>query len=111
MEIKRLSDTLGGAGKFILYGPSGSGKTYSLRTLPEDETVIISTERGLRSLRKAVPDMAVLEVSSMEEMREAFILAVSNDFQYIVLDSLSKLAGICLNEEKQNRKCLFIVKA
>jgi hypothetical protein len=99
MEIKRLSDTLGGAGKFILYGPSGSGKTYSLRTLPEDETVIISTERGLRSLRKAVPDMAVLEVSSMDEMREAFVLAL--DFQYIVLDSLSKLAAICLNEEKQ----------
>lgn len=99
MEIKRLSDTLGGAGKFILWGPSGSGKTYSLRTLPEDETVIISVERGLRSLRKAVPDMAVLEVSTMDEMRDAFTTAMEHDFPYIALDSLSKLAEICLAEE------------
>lgn len=99
MEIQKLSEIHRGAGKFLLYGPSGSGKTYSLATLPVEETIIINTERGLRTLIDIAPDVSVLMVDTQEQMREAYELANSDQFKYIAIDSLTKYADIILAEE------------
>jgi len=104
MEIKKLSETIKGNGTAILYGPSGSGKTMSLATLPQDETLIISTERGLLTLMDIAPNLGVLEVSTMNEMREAFGIAAKSNYKYIAIDSLTKLADICLVEEMEKTK-------
>ena len=104
MEIKRLYETLGGSGKFILYGPSGSGKTRSLGTLPNDETLIISAEKGLRSLKKVSPDMAVAEVKTMDDVTQVYMEILKGDYPYIAIDSLTKIADFCLAEEMAKTK-------
>ena len=105
MEIRKLSETVKGSGKFILYGPSGSGKTFSLSTLPP-KTIILAVEKGLRTLSDISPGLSVAEINSIDDMRDAYVHLAENpgEFDYVAIDSISELAEIALNEAKNNSK-------
>lgn len=97
MEIQKLSQTTRGSGKYLIYGNSGSGKTFSLSTLPLEKTLIINAEQGLRTLDEICPDISVANVESMDDIREAE--EHFSDYDFIAIDSLSKIGEICLAEE------------
>ena len=90
-----------GYGNFILYGQSGSGKTYSAVTLP-GKTLILSAEKGLRTLAELAPDMDVADINSMADMREAAALLMQPGHGYdtVFIDSLSELGEMALAEAK-----------
>jgi len=106
MEIKKLSETVSGKGNFILYGPSGSGKTFSLSTLPESETLILAVEKGLRTLTEIAPNIDVVQIDAINDMREAFEFLNSGEhgYNYVAVDSLSELSDIALDEAKERSK-------
>lgn len=94
----------------ILHSPSGFGKTYSIRTIPDPETVlVISTEDGLLTIRKSCPEMSAIKITNISELRELYEAFLNKDdsvahFRTIVLDSLTEIAEALLLEEKTSNK-------
>jgi phage nucleotide-binding protein len=104
MEIKKLIDTVTGHGNFILYGPSGSGKTFSISTIP-GKVLILSAEKGLRTLAEIMPNADVVEVNTIEDMREAHgVLSKGGEYDVVVIDSLSEIGEMALAEAKAATK-------
>ncbi len=100
MRIQKVSETVTGKGNFILYGRSGCGKTFSASTIP-DKTLILSAEKGLRTLVELAPDMDVTEIKTVKDMREAHtFLAGNREYKTVFVDSLSELGEIALSEAK-----------
>lgn len=98
-RIKRTSNDAPIHAKFLVYGMSGTGKTTLAATLPKP--FVISAEGGLLSLRGA--DIPYVEVKTIDDIREAFVLLSSSDaseIQSVVLDSISEIAEIVLLSEK-----------
>jgi phage nucleotide-binding protein len=101
MEIKKVTQTVTGHGNFILYGPSGSGKTFSAATLGGNP-LILSAEKGLRTLVEICPDMDVVEVDTIATMREAHTyLTTDEDHDIVLIDSLSEIGEMALLEAKE----------
>ena len=82
--------------KMIIYGDSGVGKTTLCSTAPKP--IIISAEKGLLSLAEF--DLPVIEITSIEELDEAYDWCMANKDKYetICLDSITEIAEICLAE-------------
>lgn len=88
--------------KVLVHGPAGSGKTRLCGTTG-GKTIIISAEAGLLSLRGQ--DIDVIEVKTMEQLREAYeFLASDTTYQWVCLDSISEIAEVVLSEEKAGTK-------
>jgi len=93
----------------LLHGDSGIGKTTSLRTLPEDRTLIAIGERGAIPLRKH--SFRVLQIESWDDVREMIrmfhageatpggvMLGTNGDSfecRNLAIDSLSELSELC----------------
>jgi phage nucleotide-binding protein len=89
--------------KVLVYGHAGAGKTSLIRTLPNP--VILSAEGGLLSI--ADSDLPFIEIKTIEDLREAYKWATSdeaNQFQSVALDSISEIAEVVLNAEKKLTK-------
>jgi hypothetical protein len=86
--------------KVLVHGPSGAGKTRLAATV--NKPLIISCESGLLSLREY--DLAVWKVSRMEDLQGAYQEALKPEYEWIVLDSISEIAEVCLAEEKRLNK-------
>lgn len=87
--------------KCVVYGEAGVGKTVLGSTAPKP--IIISAERGLLSL--ADKDIAVIEVEGYGDALKAFDYVKANDdYETIVLDSLSEIAEKMLAEFKRFEK-------
>jgi phage nucleotide-binding protein len=90
--------------KILVYGASGAGKTTLCGTTGAP-TIIISAEAGLLSLRDK--DIAVIEVSSISDVHEAYAYLMSEEgshYQWVCIDSISEIAEVVLNFEKKNSK-------
>ena len=100
MEIKRTSDVVMDGITILVYGQSGVGKTSLIRTIP-GRVLILSAEAGLLSLRDT--DIEYVGIHSMADLNEAYsyILSHLEDYNCIVLDSLSEIGEVILASEKK----------
>jgi len=104
MEIKKLIDTVTGHGNFILYGPSGSGKTFSISTIP-GKVLILSAEKGLRTLVELMPNVDVGDINTIADMREAYEFLLKDSlYTTVVIDSLSELGEMALQEAMETTR-------
>jgi len=89
-----------------VYGESGFGKTRLCATTGcPDQTLIISCEGGLLSLREE--NITAVEVRSLQEMREVlkFVKSPEGDkYKWVCLDSVTEIANIVLKEMKEELK-------
>lgn len=86
--------------KALVHGPSGAGKTRLSATI--ESPLIISAEAGLLSLRDY--DLPVWTVKSLADMEGAYSEALKDCYKWVVLDSISEIAEVCLSEEKKETK-------
>ena len=96
-----------GAGRLncLLYVAAGAVKTFSIRTLPDlAHTLIISVEGGLMSISDL--DVRVAEVRTLAELRSVYqyLHSGDHDVSWVVVDSASELAELCLTEAKASEK-------
>ena len=90
--------------KVLVYGVAGAGKTRLAATTGDlPGTFIISVEGGLLSLRGESIDC--VEVDSIIDMRRLLTkLASTNKYRWVILDSISEIAEVCLTEEMGRTK-------
>ena len=100
ISLKRTGGLSASGVKLLVYGQAGAGKTTLIKTLPD--VVVLSAEGGLLSIQDA--DLPYLEITSMEDLREAYSWVMESDFKSIALDSISEIAEVCLSAEKKNSK-------
>ena len=89
----------------LVYGKSGVGKTV-LSASSGSSTLIISADRGLKSLKDAPDNVEVAIISSLEELDEMYddIYTHEPDYDWLSLDSLSEIGEVVLAEEKRKVK-------
>ena len=76
----------------LISGPSGRGKTYLAKTLPEKDTLIVSKESGLLSLKGT--NIKVEEIDNFDDFT-GIIIDLQNDKikeKNIYIDSLTDIA-------------------
>lgn len=104
MKIISTKDYATNGIKMLVHGQAGIGKTCLCASLPNP--IIISVESGLLSL--ASLNLPAIEVSSLDDLREAFRWASESnkakEFDSICLDSVSEIAEIILSDEKGKEK-------
>ncbi len=91
--------------KVLVHGPAGAGKTVLCSTTGAvDQTIIVSAEAGLLSLRDY--DIAVAEVGEIADVREVyeFLKRGDHSFTWVCLDSISEIAEKLLIREKERSK-------
>ena len=82
----------------LVYAGAGSGKTWLCQTAPRP--VIICAERGLLTLKDV--DIPVIEISSFEDLEDAYDLLVSEEgdaFKTICIDSFTDIGETVLAHE------------
>lgn len=92
--------------KILVHGPAGAGKTRLCATTGDlENTLILSAEAGLLSLRDFEIDAAVIK--SVDDMRQALAFvrdAIRGEgpkrYRWVCIDSLSEIAETCLATEK-----------
>ena len=87
--------------KVLVYGQAGCGKTTLSKTLPKP--VVLSAEGGLLSLKD--DNIPYIEIKSMTDLHDAYAwLQDSDEFESVVLDSISEIAEVVLAHEKKINK-------
>lgn len=88
--------------KGMVYGASGVGKTYLLASAPKP--IIISAEKGLRSLRKF--HLPAIETTTYDQFSAAmqYVTSRACDAWTICLDSGSEIAETVLDNESKKSK-------
>ena len=100
ISLKRTGQSLANGVKILCYGQSGAGKTSLIKTLPD--VVVLSAEGGLLSIQDA--DLPYLEITSMQDLQEAYSWVMESDYKSVALDSISEIAEVCLSHEKKVNK-------
>lgn len=100
IKLQSTKDVHTNGFKVLVYGDSGVGKTTLIKTLPKP--VIISAESGLMSLKDM--DIPYYEITSLNDLYEAYQACVDSDFESIALDSISEIAEVVLSYEKKQTK-------
>jgi hypothetical protein len=103
MKMTKTNDMGAHFLKTLVAGPAGSGKTRLCATTgAPDETIIISAEGGLLSLREH--NLLAIEISTVEDVFEAYRWITESDeargIQWVCVDSLSEIAERVLSHEK-----------
>jgi len=87
--------------KVLVYGQAGSGKTTLTKTLPKP--VVLSAEDGLLSLKD--DNIPFIEIKNIGDLHDAYSwLQDSDEFESVVLDSISEIAEVVLAHEKKVNK-------
>jgi hypothetical protein len=105
LKIESTKDVISNGIKIIVYGAAGVGKTrLSATTGDLENTLILSAEAGLLSLQEFDIDVSV--VRSIDDMREAvkFVRSEESKYTWVIIDSLSEIAEVCLDKEKAENK-------
>jgi len=100
INLRRTSQAHANGVKILCYGQSGAGKTSLIKTLPNP--VVLSAEGGLLSIADA--DIPYLEITSMEDLRQAYSWVLESEYKSVALDSISEIAEVVLNTEKKATK-------
>ena len=103
MKIISTKDAAQHGVKLLVYGQAGAGKTMLIKTLPKP--IILSAEGGMLAL--VGEDIPVISISSMAELREAYVYVTSeegNPYDSIALDSISEIAEVVLSTAKKVAK-------
>lgn len=103
INLKSTSDLSANGVKALVYGQAGAGKTTLAATMPHP--VILSAEGGLLSIKDS--GVPYLEISTMSDLWEAYEWLTEGggqEYQSVVLDSISEIAEVCLNSEKKVNK-------
>ena len=100
IALKRTGGLSASGVKMLVYGAAGSGKTSLIKTMPNP--IVLSAEGGLLSIQDA--DLPYLEITSMDELREAYSWVLESEYKSVALDSISEIAEVCLNHEKKVNK-------
>lgn len=81
----------------LIVGRSGSGKTYTASTLPPKETLILSLESGLLTIKGTGID--VWEIESFSDFVGAIKkLQKGVEYKHIFIDSFTELTEMCFDE-------------
>ena len=107
MKITKTNDRGAHWLKLLVSGGSGAGKTRLCATTgAPDETVIISAEGGLLSLRDH--NITAVEVKTIADVQEAYKWICNSDeargIKWVCLDSISEIAEVVLAHEKSENK-------
>ena len=105
-EFKKASDTLTRGVAFIIYGDPGSGKTTMATTLPQEETLIISSEAGEGPLLGT--ECVVFQLSRDKRLSDLqglykFLRTEEHPFKYVVLDNISEMESWMLHDVVTSR--------
>ena len=101
IHLKSTGDIHAKGLKVLVYGQAGSGKTSLAKTLPKP--VVLSAEDGLLSLKD--DNIPFIEIKSIGDLHEAYSwLSESDEFESVVLDSISEIAEVVLAHEKKVNK-------
>lgn len=101
MQIKKTNQVENHHLFTLIVGASGVGKTSLAKTLPHEETLILSAESGLLSIRDAEID--VLEINSYQDLLNAFsFISKETKYKNIFIDSLTEIGEILFHELKPN---------
>ena len=91
--------------KIAVYGRSGVGKTTLASTTgcPE-KTLVLSAESGLLPLRGL--NIAYKTIERLEDLFEVgkFLKESKHSFEWVILDSISEIAEVCLSMKKETVK-------
>ena len=113
MEIKSTNDINNFKIFCLIVGPSGVGKTTLASTLDKDKTIIISTERGLLSIKGTGIDYIEIQGYPEDDIKSdetkqgfnqfinAITMAVNADkYENIFIDSLTEIGQMIFNDAK-----------
>lgn len=108
--IKNTKDKSNTFVNIIVYGESGVGKTSLIKTLPEENTLVISLEDGLLSISDKSYDY--VNVKTIKEIMDIITSNEISKYKNIVIDSITELSQnvfLALNNkyrdiEKKNSK-------
>ena len=100
ISLKRTGGLSANGVKLLVYGQAGAGKTSLIKTLPNP--IVLSAEGGLLSIADA--DIPYLEITSMEDLRQAYSWVLESEYKSVALDSISEIAEVVLNTEKKATK-------
>lgn len=101
IEITSTKDAATNGLKLLVYGNSGVGKTRLCGTTGDlENTIIISAEAGLLSLREF--DIDAIAIKTMADLAEAYkyiVKAEHKKYLWVCLDSISEIAETVLAAE------------
>jgi phage nucleotide-binding protein len=101
IQLKSTGDIHAKGLKVLVYGQAGSGKTTLTKTLPKP--VVLSAEDGLLSLKD--DNIPFIEIKNIGDLHDAYSwLQDSDEFESVVLDSISEIAEVVLAHEKKVNK-------
>ena len=101
IQLKSTGDIHAKGLKVLVYGQAGSGKTTLTKTLPKP--VVLSAEDGLLSLKD--DNIPFVEIKNIGDLHDAYSwLQDSDEFESVVLDSISEIAEVVLAHEKKVNK-------
>lgn len=84
----------------LVAGPAGIGKTTQATTFPKKETLILSLEKGLLSIKGS--GYAAIEINSYDEVMEAIdnIKKIAPWCKYLFIDSLAEIYDLITKDAK-----------
>lgn len=97
MQIQTTKDKSSATLNLLVHGLAGSGKTRLASTV--SKPIVLSAEGGLLSLREF--DIPFLEITDTNQIDEAMNIAMSGDYEWIFIDSLSELCEMSLAKFKR----------